>query len=62
LATGLLIDAAGLFGDDMVEEKMKVVVVSAMSQISDRPSVVTAFLLTTEAPSIISTQNFLTKF
>jgi hypothetical protein len=34
------------------------VVVSAMSQISDCPSDVTAFLLTTEAPSIISTQFF----
>jgi hypothetical protein len=40
----------------MVEEKVNVVVVSAMSQISNHPSDVTAFLLTTEALSIISTQ------
>jgi hypothetical protein len=39
LATGLSIDAVGLFGDDMVDEKMNVVVVTAMSQISDRPAI-----------------------
>jgi hypothetical protein len=42
LATGLSIDAAGLFGDNMADEKMNFVVVSAMSQISDCPSDVMA--------------------
>jgi hypothetical protein len=58
----MILVPAGLFGDDMVDEKMNVVIVTAMSQISDRPSDVMAFLLTTEAHSIISTHNFSTKF
>jgi hypothetical protein len=52
LATGLSIDAAGLFGDDMVEEKMNVVVVSAMSQINYHPSNVTALSCLLQRPPL----------